>query len=51
MQPSKSTEKLIALNTIMDQMPLERAKEFDLVWKEVEGVVAPFVHAEFYEEE
>ncbi len=50
MQDSKSTDKLVALKVIMEEMPTERIQEFDLVWKEVNGVIVPFVHAEFYEE-
>ena len=48
---SKSTDKLLALKKIMEDMPMERTKTFKLYWEEVEDIVVPFVHAEFYEEE
>lgn len=48
---SKSTDKLLALKRIMEDMPVERTKIFKLVWEEIDGCIVPFVHAEFYEEE
>jgi len=51
MEPSKSTDKMLALKAIIDDMPKERTKSFKLVWEEVDGMVVPFVHAEFYEEQ
>ena len=48
MQASKTTDKLIVLETILDQTPLDRVKEIDLVWKEVDGIACPFLHVEYY---
>lgn len=50
MTPSKSTDKLMALQTLMEDMPTERTKVFQILWKEIEGMAVPFVNAEFYEE-
>ena len=51
MEPSKSTDKLIALEAILSATPLDRVKEITIFWKDVEYMAVPFVHVEYYQKE
>ena len=46
---SKSTDKLVALEAILEKTPLERVKEIDIIWQEVDTIVVPFLHVEYFE--
>jgi len=46
---SKSTDKIAALKILMEDMPTDRIKVFDLGWREIYTVLVPFVHVEFHD--
>lgn len=46
---SKSTDKMLALEALLEKTPLHRLKSIALVWEEIDGVVVPFLEAEYYD--
>lgn len=51
MEASKSTDKLIILGSLIEELPLKKIKSFKLIWDVICDVVVPIVSVEFYEEE
>ena len=50
MMDSKSTDKLIIIEGLVDRLPVDKIKTITIVWKEVEEIIVPDVIIEMYEE-
>lgn len=47
---SKTTDKLMVIEGMVDQLPVDKIKTINIIWKSIDGLVVPNVIIEMFEE-